>query len=50
MPVPKCNNCEFYDSILECGVCHEFFCKDCWDSVHFGGKRKGHEFRALFDM
>ena len=50
MPTPKCSNCELSDAVVECGNCSEYFCQACWDSVHFGGKRKSHEFRALFDM
>ena len=50
MPVPKCNNCEQSDAVVECGDCSEYYCQVCWDSVHFGGKRKAHEFRALFDI
>jgi hypothetical protein len=50
IPVPKCDNCGFYEAILECSVCNEVYCQQCWDQVHFGGRRKTHEFRALFDF
>ena len=50
IPVPKCDNCGFYEAVLECAVCNEVYCQQCWDQVHFGGRRKNHEFRALFDF
>lgn len=50
MPKPKCENCEYYDAIFECGDCHEYYCEECWTAVHFGGKRKGHKFRAMYDV
>ena len=50
IPRPKCDNCTFYEGILECSVCNEVYCQQCWDQVHFGGRRKDHEFRALYDF
>ena len=47
---PVCGNCEYYEARMECGVCNEYFCDDCWSAVHFGGKRKSHKFRALYDF
>jgi hypothetical protein len=49
MKRPICSNCEFYEARLECSNCQEFFCNQCWDSVHFGGKRAKHEFRQMYD-
>lgn len=49
LPRPKCDNCTFYEAAVECAVCNEFFCSQCWDQVHYGGRRKDHEFRALYD-
>ena len=50
MKRPICGNCEFYEARLECAACGEFFCSQCWDSVHFGGKRAKHGFRQLYDF
>ena len=49
LPRPKCDNCGFYEAAVECAVCNEFFCSQCWDQVHYGGRRKNHDFRALYD-
>ena len=49
IPRPTCDNCERFEAGVECGVCNEFFCHKCWGVVHQGGRRKDHEFRALFD-
>ena len=50
MPRIKCDNCNFYEATMECEHCTESFCDECWSSVHYGGKRKLHKFRALFDF
>ncbi len=50
VPHPKCDNCTFYEGLLECGVCNEIYCKQCFDQVHYGGRRKDHEFRSLYDF
>ena len=50
MPRIKCDNCDFYEATMECEHCKESFCDECWSSVHYGGKRKKHKFRALFDF
>ena len=49
MKRPICSNCEFYEARVECRDCQEFYCHQCWDSVHFGGKRAKHVFRNLYD-
>jgi hypothetical protein len=49
IPRPICDNCQRFEAGVECGVCDEFFCHKCWGSVHHGGKRKDHSFRALYD-
>ena len=48
-PRPQCDNCTTELAEVECGQCTEFYCAECWDAVHFGGKRKGHKFRCLYD-
>jgi hypothetical protein len=50
IPRPKCDNCSFYEGALECAVCNEIYCNQCWHQVHFGGRRKDHEFRSLYDF
>lgn len=49
IPKPCCDNCCFYEGTVECGVCNEVFCGECWDQIHRGGRRKEHDFRALYD-
>lgn len=49
IPHPHCDNCHHHDATLECSVCNELFCGPCFDSVHAGGRRKEHPFRALYD-
>jgi hypothetical protein len=49
-PRPLCSNCSKFDAQLECKVCDEFFCTSCFESVHYGGKRRSHTFRALYDF
>ena len=46
---PVCDNCAFYEAYVECQVCDEVFCQECWGQIHFGGRRKEHTFRALYD-
>jgi hypothetical protein len=48
-PRPACDNCAVEEATVECGQCTEYFCAECWDAVHFGGKRKAHKFRCLYD-
>ena len=50
MEAPVCNNCEMEYALLECGNCIESFCQFCFESVHYGGRRREHEFRPLYDM
>ncbi len=50
LPRPSCDNCSFYEASIECAVCNEMFCSQCWDSVHYGGRRKDHEWRSLYDF
>lgn len=49
LPCPKCDNCSNEYATLECKDCNEMFCGICFDNVHNGGRRRGHEFRALYD-
>merc|ERR1712100_738069 len=37
MPRPVCGNCDYFEAKVECKVCQEFFCNNCWGQVHFGG-------------
>jgi hypothetical protein len=50
LPRPICGNCDYYEAMNECGVCKEYFCETCWLSVHYGGKRRLHDFRSLYDF
>lgn len=36
-------------ALFECRDCQEFFCVTCWPQIHFGGKRKQHYYRPLYD-
>ncbi|KAG3038940.1 hypothetical protein PC119_g2503 [Phytophthora cactorum] len=52
LPKPLCENCESSatsEATMECKDCGELFCGVCWANVHSGGRRKLHEFRALYD-
>lgn len=50
-PRPRCSNCHgYFEAKVECANCEEFFCYQCWDSVHYGGKRVLHQFRSLYDF
>ncbi|KAG5186513.1 hypothetical protein JKP88DRAFT_309838 [Tribonema minus] len=49
MPRPACSNCEAFEAYTECASCGEYFCTGCWDKVHGGGKRRHHQFRALYE-
>lgn len=49
IPRPCCDNCCEIEAVLECGICNEVFCQHCFESVHFGGRRKDHAYRSLYD-
>ena len=49
IPKPICDNCNKIHAILECSICNELYCQDCFQSVHSGGRRREHPFRALYD-
>ena len=49
LPKPGCDNCCDFEAAVECLICEEFYCQNCWNDVHFGGKRADHQFRALYD-
>ena len=49
IPRPQCDNCLFYEAGLECAICNEVYCQQCWDQIHYGGRRKDHDFRSLYD-
>ena len=48
-PRPVCSNCNYYEAQNECADCVEFFCHQCWQAVHYGGRRAQHKFRCLYD-
>ena len=50
IPRPQCDNCNFYEGALECAVCNEIYCNQCFSQVHYGGRRKDHEFRSIYDF
>lgn len=50
MPKAHCDNCNYYEATVECAVCNEIYCRECWDQVHYGGRRRDHEFRVLYDF
>ena len=47
---PLCSNCEYYDAVVECATCAEYFCDQCYGAIHFCGKRSQHQVRALYDF
>ena len=49
-PRPVCSNCNYYEAQTECADCVEYFCHQCWEAVHFGGRRAQHKFRSLYDF
>lgn len=50
LPHPNCDNCSRCEAVLECQVCNELFCGDCFTAVHRGGRRQAHQYRALYDF
>ncbi|RYH29047.1 hypothetical protein EON65_09920 [archaeon] len=49
IPHAGCDNCYKVEATLECAVCNEMFCGSCFQQVHRGGRRMGHDYRALYD-
>eukprot|EP01040_Poterioochromonas_malhamensis_P000705 gene705-754_t len=49
IPNAKCDNCNMVDAMIECKQCSELFCSSCFQTIHFNGRRKEHEFRSLYD-
>jgi hypothetical protein len=49
IPRPCCDNCSFYEGCVECYICNEVYCTQCFEQVHYGGRRKDHDFRSLYD-
>ena len=49
-PRPVCSNCNYYEAQTECANCVEYFCHQCWEAVHYGGRRAKHKFRSLYDF
>jgi len=43
MPPPDCQLCEDTAATLHCKQCQENFCQECFDALHYSGKRQGHE-------
>ncbi len=50
IPHPQCDNCTMIEAIIECQVCNEIFCGECFHKVHAGGRRKEHNYRAMYDF
>lgn len=49
IPKPLCDNCATCNALVECFICNEVYCEECFTSVHRGGRRKDHSYRALYD-
>ncbi|OQR92595.1 hypothetical protein THRCLA_08666 [Thraustotheca clavata] len=49
LPHPHCDDCDVKEAATECKDCQEFFCKECFEAIHAGGKRRRHGFRSLYD-
>ena len=49
IPRPYCDNCEYCEATVECEHCNEVFCPDCWNTIHYSGRRRQHQFRCLYD-
>ncbi|KAJ1464540.1 hypothetical protein T484DRAFT_1868850, partial [Baffinella frigidus] len=39
----KCQLCEDTIATLFCKQCQENFCSECFEALHYSGKRQGHE-------
>ena len=50
IPKPCCDNCTNQEAQLECAICNELYCANCFEYVHSGGKRRDHDFRCLYDF
>jgi hypothetical protein len=48
-PKPVCSNCNEYQAEVECANCEEFYCTNCWQFIHLGGKRASHSYRPLYN-
>lgn len=49
-PKPVCCNCFNYQAEMECRECEEFFCTNCFEVIHLGGKRSTHHYKTVFDF
>ena len=49
LPHTICDNCQHYESQIECIHCNELYCNTCFIQIHYGGRRKDHNYRCLFD-
>eukprot|EP00984_Skeletonema_dohrnii_P026743 scaffold16135_cov126-Skeletonema_dohrnii-CCMP3373.AAC.3 len=48
-PKPVCCNCFNYQAEMECRECEEFYCTNCFDIIHLGGKRATHSYKTVYD-
>ena len=48
-PKPVCCNCFNYQAEMECRECEEFYCTNCFDIIHLGGKRSTHHYKTIYD-
>jgi len=49
-PKPVCCNCSNYQAEMECRECEEFFCTNCFEQIHMGGRRATHNYKTVFDF
>ena len=49
-PKPICSNCSNFLAEFDCSQCQEFFCTQCFEAVHSGGKRRGHAWKSVYDF
>ena len=40
--VTICQECEKRSAVIKCGECEDFFCQECFNSLHATGNRRGH--------
>ncbi|KAK1732437.1 endoplasmic reticulum-Golgi intermediate compartment protein [Skeletonema marinoi] len=48
-PKPVCCNCFNFQAEMECRECEEFYCTNCFDIIHLGGKRSTHSYKTVYD-
>lgn len=48
-PKPVCCNCFNYQAEMECRECEEFYCTNCFEIIHLGGRRATHHYKTVYD-